>query len=262
MTIAQAPGGIAPLQHGTRPSLGQDLSAALRFTRGALAAGWRSLLLPGAVYLAISMGLMLAVRLAAPDAAAVLEETGTAGGPIDAPDVPLQGAIDVISGVALLVISLLWTSACYRLGRDLIEGQAGPASRYFSGSFATVLTIIFYGLACVAGSLLLIIPGLIAMFGLGLSIAAAANGSEHPFRDSWKLAGRRLGTVILALLLTAVLETLANGSGISYRGGYLQGGILPLLVAPPVALFLTCIFERASGRDLPNLSARTARSAA
>ncbi|MCL6423008.1 hypothetical protein Bequi_06330 [Brachybacterium sp. JHP9] len=264
MTTAPAPAaeGTAPLQQRRPATLGADLSAAFRFTGGALAAGWRSLLLPGLVYLAILVALWSAAQLLRPTAEELEEqqrqlEIGSQVAFFGPPgSVPLL-VLGVVTTVSVLVISLLWTSACYRLGRDLIDGPAGPGSRYFSGGWATVLTIIFYGLACALGALLLIIPGLIATFGLGLAVAAAAAGSAHPFEDSWKLAGRRLGTVIVAILMTSALETLAN----THRTD-LPAGLLSVLVTPLIALFLTGIFERVSGRELPNLSARTARSAA
>ncbi|PWH07655.1 hypothetical protein DEO23_03255 [Brachybacterium endophyticum] len=228
--------------HAPGTHLGADLGAALRFMWRMISRRGGALLPAICVYGAIALALDVVKGLTGDD--------GVGSGPLVslpfADHLPhwllisLTGS-ELVLSLANLVVTLLWTAACLRFGVDGLEGHRGGSNRYFTGSGQVIWIYILTSLAIVVGLVLLVVPGLVAIVLLVFAPAAAARGSERPFGASAAVARRHVGTTILGILMVWVLSLLTADLN-----------VLDILAAPFTSLFLLGLYERLSGRELPD----------
>lgn len=263
--------------------LGADLGAALRFS-GAAVTRRLPLLIPGAVLygvLALVIDLaptLLRILFGDKDWIPVQDRDGMIG--ILLPGMEGGSWISAFLLLVTTVASVLWTSGLYRFGTDLLDSggdllgpvtdagspvgpdpaghppsgpdsadgvpsgrpTAPPATRYLIGSGAVVGTIILTGLATFGGLLLCVLPGLVVAVILFFAAPASARGQTTPFTHAVQLCSGHVGGTILVVLLCTVVGTIAQ-----------QWAVVDALLQPFLTLFTLGMFERFSGRYLPEI---------
>lgn len=240
------PGTTGPAPVPARPApgtdLGADLGAALTFTGRTLLRNPAAYLLPALLYSVLIVVIILAAVLAGGfTIAAMAESAGYAAEPSFA-DLALVYAI--IIGISLLAapLSVLWQSGAAHAGAVVLDGGRPSTGQALAGPMRVFLTALLTGAIIAVGTLLLYLPGLIAAVVLFYAVPAAARGASpvHALRQSVRLATTKPGTTIVAYLVMMVVSSIA--------------GLLPILLVvliPAYVLFQLGMYERVSGRALP-----------
>lgn len=237
--------------HPARPApgadLGADLGAALTFAGRALLRNWLPFLVVGLLYSAIATVLVVGGIAAGIAAMLPMAESASPGD-----DVPPQ-AILVFYGIVTLAIvlmvpfMLLWQSGSARAAEVILDGGRPTLRQALVGPFRVILTALLVGAITVVGLMLLYIPGLIAGVLLMFAIPAAARGASplEALTQSVALVRANLATAIVTYLVISVIGSLA---------GFLLITVIALI--PFLLLFEIGMFERLSGRELPEPTAR------
>ncbi|AXK47115.1 hypothetical protein DXU92_06440 [Brachybacterium saurashtrense] len=227
--------------------MGADLGAALTFAGRALLRNWLPFLVVGLLYSAIATVLVVGGIAAGIAAMLPMAESASPGD-----DVPPQ-AILVFYGIVTLAIvlmvpfMLLWQSGSARAAEVILDGGRPTLRQALVGPFRVILTALLVGAITVVGLMLLYIPGLIAGVLLMFAIPAAARGASplEALRQSVALVRANLATAIVTYLVISVIGSLA---------GFLLITVIALI--PFLLLFEIGMFERLSGRELPEPTAR------
>lgn len=176
-----------------------------------------------------------------------------------------------MSAVLLLVqfaASLLWTSALYRFGDDLLrtegdtpgptvgrdegagtEQQEGPnpqatsSTRYLIGTGPVIGVIVLTDLAMAGGLLLCILPGLVLAVILFFAASGTARGAATPFSDAVATARDHLGATLLTMLICGIVGPITD-----------RWALAAVVAQPFLTLFTLGMFERLSGRRLPQIT--------
>lgn len=246
---ATAPGhpgadGPAPTPPGAAPGtdLGADLGAGLSFAGRTLLRNPGAFLVSALVYTVLIVLILVAAVLAGgATIVAIVDSTSYAEEPTFA-DLALVYAI--IIGISLLAapVSALWQSGAAHAGVVVLEGGRPSSGQALAGPLRVFLTALLTGAIIAVGTLLLYLPGLIAAVLLFYAVPAAARGASPiaALAQSARLAKAKLGTTIVGYLVMMVLSSIA--------------GLLPILLLaliPFYVLFQLGLYERVSGRALP-----------
>lgn len=235
-----APAGFGAPAPGR--DLGADLGAALKFAGNALLRNWVPFLVVGLIYSAIATVILIG-GLVGGFAAMIpaIEDMGPT-------DEPSLGAILLFYGIAfgasLLTapFALLWRSGSVRAAEIILEGGRPSIGQALIGPLRVILTALLVGVIILIGTVLLVIPGLIANVLLIFAIPAAARGASPiaAIKESFTLVKNNFGTSIIMYIVINVIATVA-------------AFFFPLVIAlvPFVILFEIAMFERLNGRELP-----------
>jgi hypothetical protein len=176
----------------------------------------------------------------------------------------------IVSLLLALVGGLLVQGALVEVVRDLHEGRPAEAVAVYydrtRGRLGTLLgASLLYGLGVVAGFVLLVVPGLIAVARWSLVVPLVViegRDVRDAFRRSSQLVTGQTGSV-LVLVLVANLLTSAIGVAITVALGFLPtflaiwlGGTIAGAVAVPYGAYvLTVLYYRLSEPGRPVLPA-------
>jgi hypothetical protein len=203
----------------------------------------RSVVVAGIVFVFVSLG----------DAFA--SESGTA-------------SAQLVSLILDLTGGLLVTGALVEVVRDLHEGKpAAPVQQYFDrtrGRLGTLLgTTILYGLGVLAGFLLLIVPGLIAVARWSLVVPVVmveGRGWRDAFARSSELVRGRTGRVLALIVITNVILSVASIALVTvftalpdFWSVWIGGTIAGALVVPLESHVIIALYYRLTEPDRPVL---------
>jgi hypothetical protein len=179
-------------------------------------------------------------------------------------------AATLVSLVLALVGGLLVQGALVEVVRDLHEGRpAAAVGRLYDRTRSRLGTLfgasLLYGLGVVAGFLLLIVPGLIAIARWSLIVPLVmveGRGWRDAFARSSELVRGRTGAVLVLVIVANVVTTLV-GAAITTLFGFLPtfaaiwagGTIAGALAVPYEAHVLTVLYYRLTEPDRPVLPA-------
>ena len=234
-----------PQAPGPRPGtdLGTDLGAALSFAGRSLLRNPAAFLVAGVVY-----GLLTLIVVGASVAGLVAYMVSAMpSDPYAEPELGMfVAAYAIMFGILLLLvpIMLLWESGTGRAGELILEGARPSIGQALVGPGRVILTALLMGVIVTIGTFLLYLPGLVASIAFFYAIPAAARGASpvEALKQSVRLVRANLGTTIVAWLVLSVIGSVA-GSLI----------ITVIALVPFTILFQLGMFERLSGRELPDL---------
>jgi len=173
-----------------------------------------------------------------------------------------------VSLVLALVGGLLVQGALVEVVRDLHEGRPpAPVATYYDrtrGRLGTLLgASLLYGIGVVAGFLLLIVPGLIAVARWALVVPLVMIerlGVREAFGRSSQLVRGRTGRVLLLVIvvnvitsLVGVAVTVALGFLPAFAAIWLGGTIAGAVAVPYEAHVLTVLYYRLTEPERPVL---------
>lgn len=237
--------------HPARPApgadLGADLGAALTFAGRALLRNWLPFLVVGLLYMTVVTVLIVGGVAVGIFAMLPMMEGASAG------EDPSLQAMLVFYGIALgagllsAPFLLLWQSGSARAAEVVLDGGRPTLRQALVGPFRVILTALLVGAITAVGLMLLYIPGLIAGVLLMFAIPAAARGASplEALKQSVALVRANLATAIVTYVVISVIGSLA---------GFLLITVVALI--PFLLLFEIGMFERLSGRELPEPAAR------
>ncbi len=246
---AEGAGGASSVPTGPAPGtdLGADLGAALRFTGQALLRNALVLLGAGALYSVLMVvvivgafvaGLMLVIALVESSPGYSTEPTG--------PEILAMVAVSVVVVLVAVPIGMLWQSGAARAGSVVLDGDRPRFGQAMIGPGRVLGTAVLVLLITIIGTILLYLPGLIAGVVLMYAIPAAARGASPvaALKESLALARANLGTTLVAYLVYMVA---------TYLGSMIVVGMIAVI--PFAVLFQMGLYERLSGRQLPDPAA-------
>lgn len=241
-----APAPYPPARPTPGSELGADLGAALRFAGRALLRSPLALLGAGALYLLLMVVVILAATaLAVLLVIAAIGSSPTAGGELTAAQTLLVFAVSIGVVLVALPVAVLWQSGAARAGGVLLEGGRPGFGQGMIGPGRVILTAVLVLVLITIGSLLLYLPGLIASVLLMYAIPASLRGASPgaALKESFSLARAHLGTTVVGFLVVTAA---------SYVGGLVVIGIIASI--PFTVLFQLALYERLSGREVPELA--------
>lgn len=152
---------------------------------------------------------------------------------------PLYWAMNIVSGLIGLVVNAFIVSGLFRLAIKQVRGEnieLSDAFQFGDNMGAVILTNFLYSITAYIGTLLCVIPGLIASGGLMLAVPLAVDrgvGGTQALSMSWdKLKGQVLNAVLLILAVGVIVFLSAIPCG------------LGLLVTVPLSIVTSAIVYR------------------
>lgn len=240
---APAPPPLQPGRPAPGTDLGGDLGGALAYAGNSLLRNPVAFLVAGLLYsivmfLVVGGGTVLGILLAMPQLESV---PGSESAELGA----ILTLYAVLFAAALLAVpfTLLWQTGSARAAGVVLDGGRPGLGQALFGPMRVLLTALLVGVITTVGMLLLYIPGLIASVLLMYSVPAALRGASPgaAISESFRLATANLGTTIVAFLVIGVISSVA---------GMLVVTVIALV--PFVVLFQVGMYERLSGRELPD----------
>ncbi|MGP9538693.1 hypothetical protein ACT3SP_11820 [Brachybacterium sp. AOP43-C2-M15] len=237
-----APAGNLPGRPLPGKDLGADLGAGLRFALDAVLRNPVAFVVPGVIYgilvaVLFGGGMITGFVLAVPQMETAASSDEMPLGVI----LTIYGAM-ALGGLLAAPLMWFWQTGAVRAGRAVVEGGRPTFGQAMIGSGRLLLTLLLVGLIVVVGMLLLYVPGLIASVLLTFALPAAARGARpvEAIKESISLVRANLATTIVVVVLVSAIGSVA---------GMLV--ITVVVLVPFIALFHLGIYERLSGRELP-----------
>lgn len=134
-----------------------------------------------------------------------------------------HGFTSVFLGLASWIVAQLFSIGLYRIALKIEDGGV-PKATDFKTDFNTFMTVlwanIITGLIIIAGTLLFIIPGIIAMLRLSMSIYLILDKKMKAWeaiKESWRITSsyswKILGMVLIAMIV-ALISLIPLGLGL------------------------------------------------
>ncbi|GAA1309583.1 hypothetical protein [Brachybacterium tyrofermentans] len=222
--------------------LGADLGAALKFAGNGLLRNWVPFLVVGLIYGVIACVIIVGGVVGGIFATLPLINDVGPTDELPAEAVLIFYGISLGAGLLTAPFALLWQSGSVRAAEVILEGGRPSIGQALIGPLRVILTALLVGVITLIGTVLLVIPGLIATVLLIFAIPAAARGASPiaAIKESFTLVKNNLGTsIIMYILINAI--------------GTVVAFFFPLVIAlvPFVILFEIAMYERLNRRELP-----------
>lgn len=241
-----APAAAPPVHHAPGTDLATDLTASLSWMWTAFTRNLPALLVPGIIYGALMMLVVLGAI-----AAGIWAGTTAVWG-LDPDELPSE--TDFITAVVVMMlaplaasllalpVSLLWSTGSARAAAAIGQGERPSIGRAMIGTGRLLLTGLLVLGITLLGLILFYVPGIVFSFFATFSLVAAARGARPmaAIRESCALVKENLATVLVCMMTMGVIVSAAGMLVVTL-----------VLAIPLAALFQFALYERLHGRELP-----------